>query len=107
MAVAAPLALNTPWALWDALVIEMGDLLAEVVVLHEQWATLSGTEGMIGVAESSTLCGGEVFTLLSVGIRTDVHGAAGRGVGLRGGLIGLAWQWWNRSGWLVELRCCR
>ena len=88
----------------DALMVEVGDLLAEVVVLHEQGAALTGFQRMVGVAQASTLGGGEVFTLLGVDIGADVHRAAGGGIGLRGGLIRFAWQRRDRDGRLVDLR---
>ncbi len=76
-------------ALRDPLVVEVGDLLAEVVVLHEQGATLTRAQRMAGLAQARTLRCGEVLALLGAGVGltgSDVEGTAGRRVGGRGSL---------------------
>ena len=82
-------------ALGDALVVEVGDLLAEVVVLHKQRTARTCAQRVAGLTQASSLRGGKEFALLSPGVglaRAEVERATGRGVGggrllvsLRGG----------------------
>jgi hypothetical protein len=42
-------------ALWDSFVVEMGDLLAQMKVLHQRRATLAGLQRVIRVRQPETL----------------------------------------------------
>jgi hypothetical protein len=57
-------------ALGDALVIEVGDLLTEMEVLHEGWPALAGLQRMIGVGQPQALGGSEKLACLFL----DSHG---------------------------------
>ena len=50
-------------ALGDALVVEVRDLLAQVVVLEQRRPALTGLQRVLGVAEPDPLGGGELSTL--------------------------------------------
>ena len=50
-------------ALGNALVVEVGDLLAEVEVLHEGRPALAGLERIVGVRDAHALVGRQVLTL--------------------------------------------
>jgi hypothetical protein len=68
-------------ALGDALVIEVGDLLPEVEVLHEGRPALAGLQRMIGVGQPQALRGGEELArLLLNGL--GCSGGRCRGVGV-------------------------
>ena len=49
-------------AFGNALVVEVGDFLAEVEVLHERRAALAGLQRVVGVGNPHTLVGGQVLT---------------------------------------------
>ena len=96
-------------ALRDALVVEVGDLLAEVVVLHQQRAPLAGAQRLRGLRQARTLGGGEVLALLRARIRgirtgTEVERATGgRNRGRRLLRVGVL----RRGGLAVGLRNAR
>src|SRR5690625_6381948 len=71
--------------------VEVGDLLAQVVVLQQHRSAAAGFEGMVGLAQSCTGRGGQMGALLSavalLGIdllaAVGAHGGAGRGAQCR------------------------
>jgi hypothetical protein len=89
-------------ALGNALVVEVGDLLAEVMILQEDRAAGPGLQRMVRVAKPRPLGGGEVRTLLTVGGGGRAGFGAGRRPGLRRTLLVLRWQWFVRGGRLLD-----
>jgi hypothetical protein len=53
-------------ALRDALVVEVSDLLAQMVVLEEHRSARSGGQGVVGVLDRYALCGRQALALLAV-----------------------------------------
>ncbi|GAB0022310.1 hypothetical protein VN1338_12970 [Helicobacter pylori] len=93
-------------ALRDALVVEVGDLLAQVVVLQEGRAAFTGREGVVGVAQPGALGGGEVGAALgpiSLGAARSTH----RGEGGHGSLVGRRRQRLAGLRRLLDGRCAR
>ena len=91
-------------ALRDALVVEVRDLLAEVVVLQQHRAARAGLERVVGVAQPRPLRGREVGALLPVRDRRRAGLRAGRRTGLRCPLLRLRRQRVVRRRRLLERR---
>ena len=71
-------------ALGDALMVEVGDLLAEVEVLQQRRAADAGLERVVGVGQPQTLRGGQKLTRTAPGRRDPP-----RHIVLPVGLVGL------------------
>ena len=79
--------------LGDALVVEVGDLLAQVVVLEQGRAARPGLERVVGVAQLHAGGGGQPAALLAAGgALLALQRLAGGGAQLRGALVGLRGQ---------------
>ncbi len=91
--------------LGDALVIEVRDLLAEVMVLQERGSAAPRPQGVLGGAQAGPVRGGEELALLGSGALGSAGLLSGGRASLRGGLIGLGRQRAARLGGL--LRGCR
>ena len=76
-------------ALGDALMVEVGDLLPQVVVLQQGRAALPGLQRVVGVAEPQALRRGEERTLLGQVRRARRRAALRSASAGRPGLVGL------------------
>ena len=52
----------------DPLVVEVGDLLAQVEVLQQRRAALAGLQRVVGVGQPQPLRGGQVLARLGAGV---------------------------------------
>ena len=78
--------------LGDALVVEVGDLLAQVVVLQQRRSALPRLERVVGVAQAQALGGRQERTLLGHVGRSGVRLGTGRRPAVGTGLVGLRGQ---------------
>ena len=85
-------------ALGDALVVEVRDLLAQVVVLQQHRAALPGLQGVVGVGEAQALRGREVGPGLGARSLGCPGRLARRRDGLRPLLVRLGRKWLMRRG---------
>ena len=79
-------------ALRDALVVEVGDLLAEVVVLQQDGPAGTGLQCQVRGGQPRAVGGGQVVTLLGHARGRDVRGGTRGGDTLGRALIRLGWQ---------------
>ena len=97
---AGPARVHDP--LGDALVVEVRDLLAEMMVLQQRRPALPRLQRVVGVAQAQTLGRRQEGTLLGHVGRGGVGLCAGRRTSVGAGLVGLGWQWALRLGGLRE-----
>ena len=79
--------------LGDALVVEVGDLLAQVVVLQQRRPARAGLQRVVGVAQPHALRGRQVIA----GLRRDAAGRA-RGEPVGDTATGASWSGLGGSG---------
>jgi hypothetical protein len=94
-------------ALRDALVVEVGDLLAQVVILEQCRPPTTRLEGVIGVVQPSALRGREVLPLLTSRGLPAADGISCGRTQIGATLIWLRWQRFPRGGRFVERRRLR
>ena len=91
-----PVGCGTPGVhdpLGNALVIEVGDLLAQMEVLEQRGSALTGFERMVGIRQPNTLGRGEKVPALGDGFRAVLRGLAGRGECGGAGMIPTVGAW--------------
>jgi hypothetical protein len=85
-------------------VVEVGDLLAQVVVLEEDGPARTGLERVVGVVQTVALRGGEALALLRDGRLAVTRGGTGGAHGPRAALVGFGRQGSPHLGGLGEAR---